>query len=115
MPSLKTIPSESSSKDLVAYLITEIFIKDELGQEIVDESAEPIEYQVFCNEKSISQSEFSVTFTNGLKAELVLEIDQEEYDGQEIIRFNDITYSIYRTFVNKRGDIELYCKLRVGV
>ncbi|MEK4494493.1 hypothetical protein [Ureibacillus sp. FSL W8-0352] len=103
---------DSISKDDVCYLIPTIIVKDELLQEI-RKDGEP--RQVFCAALSIGQREFSVSFVNALKAEKVLLLDYDEYDGEEIVIHDDQHYIIYRTFVRDDGDIELYCAMRAGV
>ena len=112
MPSLKprVNKKDSISKDDVCYLISKTIAKDELEQEIEVEE----ERQVFCAPISIGQREFSAAFVNGLKPEMVLVIDHDEYDGEEKVVYHDKQYTIYRTFTRDDGDIELYCTLKVG-
>lgn len=112
MPSLKptTQIGEYASKDDVCFLMSTTVVLDELLQEI--EVKRPA--MVYCATSSIGQREFTATMQNGLKAELTIIINHDEYDGQREIEYNRQMYSIYRTFVRDDGDIELYCEVRVG-
>lgn len=68
---------------------------------------------VFCEEKSITQSEFFETSSRGLKAEHKLEIWSQDYNGETLAEYGvdkngkPLKYQIYRTF--KKHDItEIY-------
>lgn len=110
MPSLKSTvqKGEHYSKDDVCFLISSIIRIDGIGQRIETELPE----MVYCALSSISQREYTNTMKLGLKAERIIVIDHDEYDGQKVVEYNRIKYSIYRTFVRSDGDIELYCEVR---
>lgn len=112
MPSLKPTSQNGRyvSKDDVCFLMTTTTTLDEMMQEIEIQLPE----MVYCATSSIGQREFSATMQNGLKAQLTIIIDHDEYDGQKEVEYNQVKYSIYRTFVRGDGDIELYCEVRVG-
>jgi len=113
MPSLKhTIGNgQHISKDDVCFLMSSTLIVDELLQETEITLPE----LVYCAPISIGQREFSVAAQVGLKAQLTLIIDHDEYDGEKVVEYNRMKYSVYRTFVRGDGDIELYCEVRKGV
>jgi transposase-like protein len=85
---------------------------------IVDELLQQIEVTlpelVYCSKLSVGQKEFSVTMQKGLKAEMTIIMNHDEYDGEKVLEYNRKKYSIYRTFVRDDGNIELYCEVRVG-
>ena len=112
MPSLKQSigNKEHASKDDLCFLISKTITTDELLQEIEVET----ERQVFCDRLSTGHREFNETMRNGLKAEMTIVMDHDEYDGEDKLKYQDKMYSIYRTFVRGDGDIELYCEVRVG-
>ena len=91
--------------ELVGYTIT----LDELFQEI----KEPYLKQVFANKRSVSQSEFFNAGQNGLKPQYRFDIRLSEYSGENSLKFEGKTYSIYRTYENGEN-IELYCEVRAG-
>lgn len=113
MPSLKQSigSSQRISKDDVCFLMSSTIIVDELLQEIEITLPE----LVYCAPVSIGQREFSIAAQAGLKAQITLIIDYDEYDGEKEVEYNRMKYSIYRTFVRSDGDIELYCEVRKGV
>ena len=112
MPSLKQSIGNKKyvSKDDVCFLMSTTIARDELLQEIEVEK----ERQVFCDRLSIEQKEFTGSMQNGLKAEMTIILDHDEYDYEQKLKYRDKVYSIYRTFVRSDGDIELYCDVRVG-
>jgi len=69
-----------------------------------------VERKVFRNKLSIGQKEFYEAHTSGLKPEFKFEVRKFEYKGEDTLKYNDVTYSIIRTFENlKKGTIELTC------
>lgn len=58
-----------------------------------------IEYRkVYANKKSIRQSEFYQGASAGLKPELLFEIRAVEFNNDDIVKFNDVEYTIIRTY-----------------
>lgn len=112
MPSIKPYMGDKNhvSLDDVCFLVTMRIVRDELLQQIQS----PWYELVYCSIVSIGQKEFAATMRAGLKAELTLIINHDEYDGQKAVEYNRVTYSIYRTFVRNDGNIELYCEVRTG-
>lgn len=95
--------------DGIAYFIRETFESNEYGQRI----AEQIKREVFVTEGSITRSEFFSAGRQGLNPEIMLTTPKVNYTGEELVEYNGITYSIYRTFPN--GDnIEIYASRRAG-
>lgn len=60
---------------------------------------------VYCNKKSVRQSEFYQAQAQGLKPELVIEV--KTYDGEDHFKFNDKLYRILRTYSKNDEVIEL--------
>lgn len=90
----------------IGYLITETTTKNEIGDRIPT----PGEKQVFCNKKSIRQSEHYQAMANGLKPEIMFEIRAHDYSGEKKFKYNNKTYNIIREF-SKNGEItELVCQ-----
>lgn len=113
MPSLKqSIGSKTHvSKDDVCFLMSTTIIVDELMQQIEVTTPE----MVYCAVTTVGQREFGIAMQHGLKAQLTIIINYDEYDGQKQVEYNRKMYSVYRTFVRDDGDIELYCEARLGV
>lgn len=93
-------------------LISQTYTIDELGQRIPQESA----HCVYGRVESVSQKEFYEAARSGLKAEYKVILSfAEDYDGQEIAVLGSKRYAIYRTYVTKSGQIELYLRNENGV
>lgn len=95
--------------DGIAYLISETFESNEHGQRV----AEKTKREVFVTERSMTRSEFFSAGRQGLNPEIVLTTPKVNYAGEELVEYNGIVYSIYRTFQD--GDeIELYAGRKAG-
>ena len=73
---------------------------------------------VFANVKSATSAEFFKAKEQGLKAAFVFTIWSSEYDGEEIVEFNNQRFQVYRTYITGNGNvdcIELHCQSKVGV
>lgn len=67
----------------------------------------------FANKKAVRQTEFYAAANVGLRPEVVFEVYAHEYDGHEMLKYEDVEYAIMRTYEN--GDIiELVCTANVG-
>lgn len=74
-----------------------------------NEVVETISYrEVFANKLSVRSKEFYEARTIDLKPELMFEVRSSEYNGEEMLKFDSIEYSIIRTY--DIGEItELIC------
>lgn len=77
----------------VIYLVSVAIVEDEIGNQI----EVPTERQVFANEFSVSSSEFYNAALTGLRLAKQFEIYSFEYQGEEKLKHNGITYHIIRT------------------
>lgn len=96
-------------KDVV-YLITEETIPDGIGNQITVET----ERQVFANEFAVDAKEFYSAATTGLNPTTRWEVYTFEYNGEEKLKHNDITYSVIRA-ETKGEKTRLSCTRKVGV
>lgn len=62
---------------------------------------------IYCNKKSIRQSEFYQAQAVGLKPTIVIEMMLCDYEGQEYVKFNDEEYSVLRTYETSKERVEL--------
>lgn len=89
----------------IIYLVSTSITYDEIGNPIET----PVERELFANEFSVSSSEFYNAATNGLRPSKMFEIYSFEYQGEEKLKHNSITYRIIRT--EGRGEkIRLTCE-----
>lgn len=98
-------------RDSIAYLISTTIIEDDIGNQIEQETLK----EVYCTVESISQSEYLQTFLSGLKPQIKITICWFDYSDEEIIKYNDKRYSIYRTYLRNDERIELYLTTKAGV
>lgn len=86
-------------------------ITDELGQEIATDN---FARKVFCEKKSIPQSEFFQAGQSGIKAANCLIVYQMDYHEEVKLKYKEKIYSIYRAYERPDERIELYCEVRAG-
>ncbi len=85
----------------VGYLCKEVSGLDELHRPKINSYTES---KVFCNVKSITQSEFYQAQTVDLKPELKVEV--KKYNNEDHFKYKNKLYKILRTYV-KNDIIEL--------
>lgn len=112
MPSLKQTPGNNQhiSLDDVCFLISITSTEDELGQPIETEMPR----QVFCSRVSVSRQEFQVAGQLDLKPQMTILVDSDEYDSEEMLRYGEKKYHVYRDFMRPDGFTELYCEVKAG-
>ncbi|MBJ8027759.1 phage head closure protein [Bacillus cereus group sp. N21] len=86
-------------------------IEDELGQK---EEIKTFSRQVFCEKKSVPQSEFFQAGQSGIKASCVLLVHTFDYQDERKVKYHSKEYSIYRTYERDDERIELYCEVKAG-
>lgn len=99
------------ARDHVVTLISISYSKDALEQQVPTETGR----EVFCQQHSISQSEFFDAGRNGLHPQHKLTVFEGDYQGETVAELDGVRYSIYRTFQGKGDFIELYLGRKAGV
>ena len=69
---------------------------------------------VYCEVQSVTRSEFFDAGRNGLNPEFVFKIFFGDYDGEEIVEYGGKRYAIYRTYLAKNDNLELYAQREGG-
>ena len=95
--------------DSVATLISERIDFDELGNEKIITA----EKQIFCNKKSVNQSEFFKACEAGLKPQLMILIFAVDYNNENKVKVDDKVYYIYRTYQKTKDKLELYLSTKL--
>ena len=90
-------------------LINITYEEDSIGQEVEVET----ETKLFCNIKSINQSEFYQAAQAGLRPSITFIIHLYEYEGQKKVKYKGLEYKVLRTYSSGFEEIELICE-RVG-
>ena len=94
----------------VLTLVKQTITTDTLGNEVVTPSCR----DVYCDVRSISQSEFFAAADTELNPEYQFTIFFGDYDGENTIKYHNSRYSVYRTY-RTGDDLELYVERKVGV
>lgn len=95
----------------VIKLISETYTQDEIGQYISQET----ERTVFCDVRSVSRSEWFNAGRDGLQPELMFVMFAPDYQGEKIVEYKGSRYGIYRTYVGRNEQIELYAEAKGGL
>ena len=96
--------------DSVIVLFSNEYTKNKYGVTVPGDQKKN---EVFCQVRSISQTEFFEAGRNGLNPSFVFTVFAGDYNGESLIEYEKLTYSVYRTYLN--GDyIELYVERKGG-
>jgi len=74
----------------------------------------PTERQVMCQVDSITQSEFFEAGRNGLNPSFKFTMFFGDYNDETIVEYKGKTYSVYRTYLRRTDQIELYVERKGG-
>ena len=81
------------------------------SDEIRNQIETPMERTVFARELAVFSSEFYRAAVVGLRAEKIFEVYTREYQGEDRLKHNSITYRIIRTSYGKTSeDTRLTCE-----
>lgn len=92
----------------------------ELIQEITTQTSEGFprheasSKQVYADVKSISSAEFFRAGQDNIKPQYKMTIYSSEYEGEKIVKYENQTYSVYRTYQATNDFIELYVEQKAG-
>jgi SPP1 family predicted phage head-tail adaptor len=91
-------------------LMSTTVTQDSIGQQVKAYTYR----KIYVKEKSVPQSEFFSAGQREIKPSAVFIIRDGEYEGETMLRYNNVVYSIYRTYKVKNEMIELYAEVRKG-
>ena len=94
----------------VITLVDTTYAKDANGVERPTETTK----EVFCSVNSVTRNEFMEGGRNGLNPELYFIVFFGDYSGEETIIYKGKSYGVYRTFLGKNDNLELYCERKGG-
>ena len=97
-------------RTVVIKLIQESFTKDAYGVQIPTETT----HEVYAQVESVTLSEWSEGGRHGLNPELRFIMFAPDYHRERIIEYNNVRYTVYRTYHERNDKIELYCERRSG-
>lgn len=94
----------------VIQLVKETKTRDTYGVPVVTRTRR----QVFCIVQSVNQTEFFEAGRNGLNPAFIFKVFFGDYDGEEIVEYKGKSYSVYRTYITRTDQLELYCERKGG-
>lgn len=62
---------------------------------------------VFCSEKSVTRTEYYSAAVAGMKPAIVLIVKAADYNNERYVKYEDIKYTVIRTYQTMSEDIEL--------
>lgn len=98
-------------RDHVCRLIGVTYQEDAMKQKIPVEKSR----EVFCQVEGLRQSEFFAAGRKGLKAQFMITVFPEDYEGESLCEVDGVRYGIYRTYPAKNDKLELYLEKKGGV
>lgn len=69
---------------------------------------------VFCNVQSVTRAEFFDGGRNGLNPQFVFTLFFCDYQNEPMVEFNGEVYAVYRTYLRRDDDIEIYVERKGG-
>lgn len=94
-------------RNTTIYLIPKTPGENDIGDSLHNEGKPR---RLLAEKKSIRQSEFYQAAATGLKPELTFVVWPHEYRGEDILKFNEKSYKIIRTFEKNHKELELICE-----
>lgn len=94
----------------VAYLVTETYTLNEYG--VMESTTQ--KSKVFVDVASVTSQEWFEGGRNGLNPQFRFSMFSHDYHGEQIIEYEGIQYTVYRTYLRKADVIELYVEKRKG-
>lgn len=98
------------NRSSVAYLVREEWTQNKYGVQVKTEH----ERKVYVDVSSVYSQEWFEGGRNGLNPQYRFTMFSHDYKGEQIIRYDGEQYSIYRTYLRKADEIELYTEKRKG-
>ena len=91
-------------------LIGQTYTDDEIGNQIPTET----ETVVLCGVKSVGRTEFYNAAATGLRPAVVFVIHDFEYNGESVVVFEGVRYSVIRSYSTGFEEVELTCQKVLG-
>lgn len=75
---------------------------------------EEISREVYCRVESVYSSEWLAAGSHGIRAEYKVTVFCYDYEGEEIVELEGERYGVYRTYLAKNEEMELYLERKAG-
>ena len=97
-------------KSSVISLVKIEYTQDDIGQQIPKETLR----EVFCEVTSITRAEWYEAGRSGMKPDYRFIVNQFDYEDEPEVEYLGKRYSVYRTYIGKNDDIDLYVERKAG-
>lgn len=94
----------------VITLVKQAYTTNEYGVQVPTETRR----DVFAQVDSVTASEFFEGGRNGLNPELRFTVFAFDYEDERVVEYNGSRYAIYRTYLARDDDLELYAERKGG-
>lgn len=91
-------------------LIRETYVKNEYGVQTRTET----QRSIYCQTDSVTASEFYEGGRNGLNPELRFTVFAPDYMGERTVEYKGLRYGVYRSYLGRDDNLELYCERKGG-
>lgn len=98
------------NKSNVAYLVADSYEQNDYGVQEKTQSKR----KVYVGVSSVTGQEWFEGGRNGLNPQYRFTMFLYDYEGEDVIEFEGVAYTIYRTYVRNQDEIELYVEKRKG-
>ena len=95
----------------VVNLVTFPFTTNEQGVRI---KGEAIKRRVFCHIDSVTGAEYFNGGQTGIRPQYRITMFRFDYQGEEVVELDGELFTVYRTYISRNDNIELYVERRKG-
>lgn len=98
------------NRSSVANLVVESYSQNDYG--VMERTT--TRHKVFVNVTSVTGQEWFEGGRNGLNPQYRFTLFSHDYHGEQIIEYEGVHYTVYRTYLRSVDEIELYVEKRKG-
>lgn len=98
------------NKSVVIELITETATTNDFGVIETQQTSN----SVYAKVSSVGSNEWFEGGRNGLNPQFRFTMFSHDYNNESILKYNNVKYTIYRTYYKSIDEIELYTELKKG-
>lgn len=98
------------NRSSVANLVVESYSQNDYG--VMERTT--TRHKVFVNVTSVTGQEWFEGGRNGLNPQYRFTLFSHDYHGEQIIEYEGVQYTVYRTYLRSVDEIELYVEKRKG-
>lgn len=97
-------------RSTVITLVKQAYTKNEYGVQVPTETRREVYAQV----DSVTANEFFEGGRNGLNPEFRFTMFGADYEGERVVEYQGDAFAIYRTYIGRGDNVELYAERKGG-